>query len=130
MSSPELTLRQFGQAAGFDDLSFDARGHAVLQAGSGRQIGVERTAGRDVMVYLTHPLDYDAGAWLLRAWKRAHHSRLEDWPVQAALRESPDGQRRLVALVRVPESEFTTLRLNQALETLSRWMDAVRDDAY
>lgn len=130
MSSPELTLRQFGEEAGFDDLSFDARGQALLQSESGRQTGIERTGDRKVLVYLSQPLAYDAGAWLVRAWKRAHHSRMEDWAIQCALRESPDGQRRLVALVRMPEHEFTPLRLRQALDTLTRWHDAVRDDAY
>lgn len=130
MSSPELTLRRFGEEAGFDDLAFDARGQALLQTESGRQLGLERTADRQVLVYVTQPLDYDAGAWLLRAWKRAHHSRLEDWAVQPALRETPDGRRWLVALVRLADDEFTPLRLRQALDYLTRWQDAVRNDAY
>ena len=31
---------------------------------------------------------------------------------------------------RLPEDEVTPLRLRQALDTLARWHDAVRDDAY
>ena len=127
MSGPELTLRQFGEDAGMPNLAFDARGQAVLRMESGRQIGVE-LADREILVYVSLPLDYDAGAWLQRAWKHAHHGRQGDWPVQAALREQPGGGWRLLALTRVAEPEFTPLQLRQALEYLSHWLDAVRDD--
>jgi type III secretion system chaperone SycN len=127
MSDPQATLRQFGDEAGMPGLAFDARGHAVVQTESGRQWGVER-AGRELLVYVAQPLEYDAGAWLLRAFQRAHHARLHDWPVQAALREQADGQ-RLLALTRIAEAEFTTRRLREAFEYLSHWLDAVRDDS-
>lgn len=127
MSGPELALRQFGEETGMPNLAFDARGQAVLRTESGRQIGIE-LADREILVYVSLPLDYDAGAWLLRAWKHAHHARQGDWPVQAALREHAGGGWRLLALTRVAEPEFTALRLRQALEYLSRWLDTVRDD--
>ena len=128
MSGPELTLRQFGEDAGIPNLAFDARGQAVLRTESGRQIGVE-LAEREILVYVSLPLDYDAGAWIQRAWKRAHHGYQGEWPVQAALREQPEGGQRLLALTRVTEPEFTPLRLRQALEYLSSWLDDVRRDA-
>lgn len=128
MSGPELTLRQFGEDAGIPNLTFDARGQAVLRTESGRQIGVE-LAEREILVYVSLPLDYDAGAWMQRAWKRAHHGRQGEWPVQAALREQPEGGQRLLALTRVTEPEFTPLRLRQALEYLSSWLDEIRHDA-
>lgn len=125
MNHPETILRQYGADIGLPDLTFGARGHAVLQVESGRQMGVEQ-AGRDVLVHVSQPLSYDAGAWLMRAWKRAHHSHLEDWPVQTALREQ-DGNQRLLVLTRIPEDELTLPRLRQAFDYLSRWLDAVRD---
>ena len=128
MSSTETALRQFGEAAGFDGLAFDARGSLLLQTESGRQLGVEHGAG-GVMVHVSQRLDYDAGAWMLRAWKRSHHTRQEDWPVQASLRER-DGEQRLVALTRIAESDITASRLHQAFEHLTRWLDAVRDDTH
>lgn len=128
MNGPELTLRQFGEDAGIANLAFDARGQAVLQTESGRQVGVQ-LSDREILIYVSLPLDYDAGAWLQQAWKRTHHGHQGDWPVQAALREAPGGGWRLLALTRVTEPEFTPLRLRQALEYLSGWLDAVRDDA-
>lgn len=124
MNGPDTVLRQFGDAAGMTGLAFDARGQAVFRADSGRLLGMERAEG-EVLVYVALPLDYDAGAWLLRACKRAHHSRLDDWPVQPALREHEQRQ-HLLALTRIPEPEFTDTRLRQALEYLSRWLDAMR----
>lgn len=128
MSNPEIALRQFGETSGFEGLVFDERGAMLLQTESGRQMGVERGAG-SVMVHVSQPLGYDAGLWMLRAWKRSHHTRQEDWPVQAALRER-EGEQRLVALTRIADSDFTAQRLQQAFEHLSRWLDAVRDDTY
>jgi type III secretion system chaperone SycN len=128
MSGPETTLRQFGEEAGMPGLGLDARGHAVLQTESGRQLGIE-AAGNEVLVHVSQEVDYDAGAWLMRAWKRAHHTHLDEWPVQAALREH-EGRQRLLALTRIPEPEFTLPRLRQAFDYLSRWLDAVRDDSH
>lgn len=126
MTGLDSTLRQFGEAAGIPELSFDTRGQAVFRTAPGRLLGLER-ADTNILVYAAHPVQYDAGAWLLRACKRAHHSRLEDWPVQPALREH-DGTPYLLALVRLSEPEFTVSRLHQALDYLSRWLDALRDE--
>jgi type III secretion system chaperone SycN len=71
MSGPETALRQFGEEAGIPNLSFDARGHAALRMESGRQVEVE-LAEREILVYVSLPLDHDAGAWLQRAWKHTH----------------------------------------------------------
>lgn len=126
MNAADTTLRDFGRTAGIPDLAFDARGQVVFRTESGRMTGMER-AGGDILVYATLPADYDTGAWLLRACKRAHHSRLEDWPIQPALRDL-DGRPHLLALTRIAQDEFTTQRLNQALEYLSRWLDELRNE--
>lgn len=126
MSSPETILRAFGEELGIAGLSFDARGCMTMQTESGRQLGIER-AGHAVLLHLSHPVSYEAPDWLLRAWKRAHHSQAGDVPIQVALRER-NGERRLLALVRIHESEFTALGLRQTLEYLSRWLDALRHD--
>lgn len=126
MTGPNSTLRQFGEAAGIPDLSFDARGQVVFRTTPGRLLGLEH-ADTNILVYAACPTPYDARQWLLRACKRAHHSRMDDWPVQPALREY-DGVSYLLALVRLNEAEFTVLRLHQALDYLNRWLDALRDE--
>lgn len=125
MTTADATLLQFGQAAGMPGLAFDARGQAVFRSESGRLIGMERADG-EILVYAAIPLDYDVGAWLLEACKRAHHRNLDDWPVQPALREH-DGRRYLMALARIAEADFTEVRLRQSLEYLSRWLDDLRE---
>ena len=128
MNDPNTILRQFGERAGMDDLVFDTHGHVVFRTGpAGRLLGLER-AGEEVLIYVAMPLDYDAGEWLMRAYKRAHHSRAGEWPVQSALREL-DQRWHLLALVRVSDAEFTENRLQQTLDYLSLWLDALRDDA-
>lgn len=126
MSGPEIAMRTFGEEIGIAGLGFDERGSAVVRTGSGRQLGIER-AERTVLVHLSQPVSHETSEWLLRAWKRAHHSQTDGSPVQTALRER-DGERRLLALVRIPESEVTAPRLQQALDRLSHWLDALRHD--
>ena len=128
MSDPDTIVRRFGERAGMDDLAFDARGQVVFRAGpAGRLLGLERT-GEEVLIYVAMPLDYDAGEWMIRAYKRAHHSRNGEWPVQPAQRELDD-RRYLQALARLTETEFTDTRLQQMLDYLTRWLDALLDDA-
>lgn len=123
MSAVESVLREFGEAAGIADLAFSEGGHVDLELESGRRISIERSDA-EVLVSLSLSVRYDAGDWLLRAWKQAHYSRPQEWPVQAALRESAD-EVRLVALLRMPQDQFAATRLRQAIEYLSRWLDAV-----
>ena len=124
MSTPDTVVRQFGERAGISDLAFDTRGHIVFQAAPGRLLGMERSAG-EVLIYVAQPQDYDAGDWMMRACQRAHYSRASDWPVQPALREHGDRQ-YLLALTRIAEHEFNEQRLQQALDFLSHWLDALR----
>jgi type III secretion system chaperone SycN len=126
MSHPDIILRQFGERAGMSELAFDARGHVVFRAASGRLLGMERAA-HELLIHVAHPLDYDAGDWMMRACRRAHFSRGGEWAVQPALREHNERQ-YLLALVRVAEIDFTETRLQQAFDYLSRWLDAVRDE--
>lgn len=126
MSDPAAILQQFGEAAGIPDLRFDARGQAVFRTGPGCLLGLEQADG-EILIYAALPTRYDSGDWLLRACKRAHHSRLGDWPVQSALREY-DGTPHLLVLVRLDAREFTEPLLRQALEYLTQWLDAVGAD--
>ena len=73
MSDAEHILREFGEDLGMTGLGFGVRGNAVLQIESGRRLSMER-AQDVVLVYLSQPIDYDAGDWMLRAWKRSHFS--------------------------------------------------------
>lgn len=126
MSGSAAILQQFGESSGMPGLRFDARGQAVFRTGTGRLLGLEQ-ADREILVYTALPVRYDSGDWLRRACKRAHHSRLGDWPVQPALRDY-EGVPHLLALVRLDEREFTEPRLRQALEHLSQWLDALAAD--
>ena len=126
MSGPAAILQLFGESAGLPGLRFDARGQVVFRTATDRLLGLERT-DREILVYAALPVRYDSGNWLLRACKRAHHSRLGDWPIQPALREY-EGTPHLLALVRVAEHEFTEQRLRQTLESLSQWLDALSAD--
>lgn len=126
MTATDDTLRQFGETAGMTDLSFDSRGQVIFRTGQGRLLGLERAAP-NILAYAALPVRYEASEWLLKACKRAHYSRLEDWPVQSALREY-DGIPYLLALVRLSESEFTERRLLAVLHYLSRWLDALHNE--
>ena len=77
----DAVLRQFGEDAGFEGLAFNAHDHVVVHAKStARLFGLERTE-REILIYVTMPLDYDAGEWMMRAYRRAHHTLAGQWPV-------------------------------------------------
>ena len=109
-----------------DGLALGPRGNVALQLESGRRVAIE-AAGDEVLVYVSEPVPYDAPQRLLQAWKRAHHSRLEGYAVQAALREQ-DGLPRLLAVTRLPAAQAGAPALKQAVDALSRWLDDARTD--
>lgn len=123
--SIEQTLAAYGEQIGVPSLRFDARGAATLKTASGRLLAVER-GNEDVLVYVTQPLGYDAAATLHQAFKHAHFSRHGELPVQVATRDE-HGERSLIGLVRIPERDFTVLRLQQTLDHLSRWFATLQD---
>ncbi|OZI33091.1 hypothetical protein CEG14_19775 [Bordetella genomosp. 1] len=125
MNAAEQALAALGQEWGFGPLALDERGTLALQAESGRRVGIERT-GTGLALYVAAPAEYEAGAWLLRAFKRAHHSRHEGWPVQVALRNR-EHRHWLLALVRIEEAGIEPAQLRAAVDYLNRWLDAVRD---
>lgn len=126
MSSPELTLRAFGEEIGMAGLTFGDRASVTIRTDSGRQLGVEQ-GDHAMLVHLSQPVGHDAADLLLKAWKRAHHACAGDMPLQVALRDR-GGELRLLVLVRIRAAEFTVLRLHQTLDHLSRWLDALRHD--
>ena len=128
MNNAEQALAALGQEWGFGPLALDERGALALQAESGRRVGIERTAS-GLAVYVAAPVDYDAGPVLLRAFKRAHHTRHEGWPVQVALRNQGH-QHWLLALTRYDEDAIAPAGLRAGVDYLNRWLDAVRDSAY
>ncbi len=126
MNSLDRALRDFGEDIGLPDLTLGVGGNLALQLESGRRVAIE-PSGEEVLVYVSEPVPYDAPDRLVRAWRRAHYSRQDDWAVQAALREQ-DGVPRLLALTRLPGADASGDRLRQAVDYLSRWLDAARDD--
>jgi type III secretion system chaperone SycN len=119
--SIEQTLAVYGEQIGISDFGFDAGGAATLKTESGRLLAVER-GDEEVLVYVSEPLGYDAAASLQQAFKHAHFSRHGETPVQIAARE-----RSLISLVRIPERDFTVLRLQQTVDYLSRWLATLQD---
>lgn len=126
MNSLDQALHAFGEDIGMPGLALGARGNVALQLESGRRVAIEPSED-EVLVYVSDPVPYDAPQRLMQAWRRAHHSRQDGWPVQAALREQ-DGLPRLLAATRLAAADASPLRLKQAVDYLSRWLDAARDD--
>jgi type III secretion system chaperone SycN len=123
--SIEQTLAVYGEQIGISDFGFDAGGAATLKTESGRLLAVER-GDEEVLVYVSEPLGYDAAASLQQAFKHAHFSRHGETPVQIAARDVR-GERSLISLVRIPERDFTVLRLQQTVDYLSRWLATLQD---
>lgn len=126
MNSLDHALGAFGADIGMPGLALGAGGNVALQLESGRRVAIE-PAGDEVLVYVSEPVPYDAPERLHKAWRHAHFSRLDGWPVQAALREQ-DGVPRLLAVTRLAAADASAHRLRQAAEYLSRWLDAARGD--
>ena len=126
MNSLDRALGAFGEHIGMDGLALGPRGNVALQLESGRRVAIE-AAGDEVLVYVSEPVPYDAPQRLLQAWKRAHHSRLEGYAVQAALRDQ-DGLPRLLAVTRLPAAQAGAPALKHAVDALSRWLDDARTD--
>lgn len=126
MNSLDRALGAFGEDIGMPGLALGAGGNLALQLDSGRRVAIE-PAGEEVLVYVSEPVPYDAPERLQKAWRRAHFSRLDGWPVQTALREQ-DGVPRLLAVTRLAAADASGHKLRQAVEHLSRWLDAARDD--
>ncbi len=124
MNSLDRAVGALGEQIGMDGLALGPRGNLALQLESGRRVAIE-AAGDEVLVYVSDPVPYDAAQRLLQACKRAHHSRLEGYPVQAALREQ-DGLPRLLAVTRLPADQAGAPALKLAVDALSRWLDDAR----
>ncbi|WP_336236004.1 hypothetical protein [Achromobacter dolens] len=124
MNSLDRALGAFGETIGLGRLALGPQGNLALQLDSGRRVVIEAADG-EVLVYVSDPVPYDAPTRLLQAWRRAHHSRLAGYPVQAALREQ-DGIPRLLALTRLPADQADATELRRAADTLARWLDDAR----
>lgn len=129
MTDEDAVLRRFGESAGIPGLAFHARNHVVFRTvATGRIFGLERS-NHEILVYVMTPLDYDAGSWLLRAYRRAHYSRSTGAQVQPALREI-DNKRHLLVLTRMSKTEFDETRLQQAFDFLVAWLDSLSEEVY
>lgn len=127
MSWVNDTLAEFGRRLGIASLGFGAHGVAQLALPSGGWLAVEpvqRGDADEVLVYLGHPLGFDAPRRLRQALERAHFGHGGAFPVQLASR-GQGAQTVLVALTRVPAREFTPQVLDQAFEALNRWVEAL-----
>jgi len=120
-------LAQFGRQLGLPALTLGEHGVAQLELQAGGVLAVELApSGADVLVYLGRPLGFDGPAMLRNALVHAHHSACHPTPVQLAVRgDGPDAL--LLALVRVPERDFTAQTLGRMVEFLGRWSDGVRN---
>lgn len=121
------TLARYGEQLGLPALALGEHGVAQLALQAGGMLAVEPVpGGTDVLVYLGRPVGFDGPGVLRRALAHAHHANALPMPVQVAL--SGDGpEALLLALVRVPEREFTEQALARAVDYLGRWSDGVRN---
>jgi type III secretion system chaperone SycN len=121
------TLADFGRRLGIASLGFGEHGVARLALPSGGWIAVEpvrRGEVDEVLVYMGQPLGFDAPKRLRQALEKAHFSDAGALPVQLASRgKGPDTV--LVALTRLPARGFTPQALDHALDTLTRWLEAL-----
>lgn len=122
------TLEQFGHQLGLASFALGSHGVAQLELQAGGVLAFEPAPGvaGDVLVYLGRPLGFEPGATLRNALARAHWGNAPPLPVQVGVRgDGPDAL--LLALVRVPQRDFTLPHLNRVVEFLGHWMDGARN---
>lgn len=127
MSWLDDTLAEFGRHLGIAALGFGAHGVAQLSLPGGGWLAIEpvrRGHHDEVLIYLGHPVGFDAQRLLPRALEQVHHASAGPFPVQVGSR-GQGAQTRLVVLTRVPEREFTLQLLDQAFEALNRWVESL-----
>lgn len=121
------TLAEFGRRLGISALGFGTHGVAQLALPAGGWLAVEpvqRGEADEVLVYLGHPLGFEAPRRLRQALEQAHFRQAGAFDVQVASR-GQGAQTVLVALTRMPARAFTPQALDQAFEALSRWVEAL-----
>lgn len=122
------TLAEFGRRLGIAALDFGPHGVAQLALPSGGWLAVEPVqrseADDEVLIYLGHPLGFDAPRRLRQALERAHYAAAGVFPLQLATR-GEGSESVLIVLTRVSAREFTPQRLDQAVEALSRWVEVL-----
>jgi len=123
----ESTLQEFGRQIGVSDLGFGSQGVAHLQRADGGFLAIEsarRGPYDEVLVYLGHPLGFNAGELVRGALDRVHFSHAGAWDLQIGT-QGQGSDTVLIVLTRIPERAFTLQSLNAAIEHISRWLEAI-----
>lgn len=122
------TLAEYGRQLGIEGFSLGQHGVAQLQLESGALIAIEpvrRGEAEEVLVYVIHPLRFDAATLRRRALEKVHYANGGLYPVQVATRgEGSDTS--LLLVVRLPEREFTLPVLGRAVDFLERWFNELQ----
>ena len=121
MSWLDETLADFGRRLGVGALSFGQAGFVQLSLSQGGMLGVALAEG-EVKLWLARPVEASQRAALERALVECDFRRRFPFPLQAGLQ----GDAELVLLARIPERDFTTPSLEQALDALTRLHERVR----
>ena len=121
MSWLDDTVAEFGSRLGVPNLAFGPDGFVQLALSQGGLLGLAQAEGV-VKVWLARPVEPSQRAALERGLAECDFRRGSPFAMQAGL-QGDDG---LVFLARIPEREFTTPALEQALESLVRVHERVR----
>jgi len=116
------TLADFGRRIGVGPLSFGDKGFVQMSLSQGGMLGASH-AGDEVRLWLSRPLSHHQRSALERALAECDFRRGGAFALQAGLR----GEDELVLLARIPERDFTTPALEQALDTLTRLHERARN---
>ncbi|CUR67703.1 hypothetical protein PPH93_25800 [Achromobacter xylosoxidans] len=118
-----LDLLDFSRELGLPDCRLNDNGEWLAALANQQYLGVQEREGA-VLVFILHPLGYDGLDVFERACRQAHLFHLREDTVQLALRER-DHQRWLVALSRIPRSEFSGPRGARACSDLRQWLQTL-----
>lgn len=120
----EQTIEEFGQMLGFDELVFDERGVIQLDI-EDRGVLTLELQDDAVLVYLARTIFSPSRTALRHALQLCHHSESDQPWLQAALL----GEGRLAFALRIPDREFHSATLEEAIATLTHLHDALAEEA-
>ncbi len=121
------TVAEFGRSVGIPGLRFSEHGNLQLKFATGGLLVIEPVRRGDtdeILVYLGEPLGFNGARRVMLALSKVHFGNVGVRDVQIAVRgEGADAL--LLALIRIPEREFTPQNLGQAMDFLHQWLSSV-----
>ncbi|MNV58425.1 hypothetical protein D3C71_1508010 [compost metagenome] len=119
----EMLLHEFTRHIGVPDVTLDRNGECVIELDHGQYLGIQCQEA-SVLLYVANPLGADGLETFVHACKRAHQSHLREDAFQLALREN-NHRYWLIALARIPATDFSPLRAERACADLRLWLQSL-----